>query len=65
MSGVYGVFANGSLQRRPKQRYTVSIGFGCAPENVERLLAHEPMAPPGAACIHLAWQHREQLLDAD
>ncbi len=37
MSGVYGVFANGSLQRRPKQRYTVSIGFGCAPENAERL----------------------------
>ena len=40
-------------------------GIPFTEENVERLLAHEPMAPPGAACIHLAWQHREQLLDAD
>ncbi|HET6582386.1 MAG TPA: insulinase family protein, partial [Nannocystaceae bacterium] len=37
MSGVYGVFSNGRLERRPKQRYVVSIGFGCAPENADKL----------------------------
>jgi zinc protease len=37
MSGVYGAFSRGSIERRPKQRYTYSIGFGCAPENVEKL----------------------------
>lgn len=28
---------------------------------VERLLADEPIAPSGAACIHLAWQHRSSI----
>ena len=37
MSGVYGAFSNGNIERRPKQRYTYSIGFGCAPENVDKL----------------------------
>jgi transcriptional regulator with XRE-family HTH domain len=30
-------------------------------ESVERLLATEPMASPGAACLALAWQHRSSL----
>ena len=30
-------------------------------ETVERLLANEPMAPSGAACLSLAWKHREAL----
>lgn len=30
--------------------------------NVERFLTSEPMAPPGAACLALAWRHRERLL---
>jgi transcriptional regulator with XRE-family HTH domain len=29
---------------------------------IYELLANEPMAPSGAACLHLAWQHRESLL---
>ncbi len=37
MSGVYSVFSNGSIQRRPKQRYEYRVGFGCAPENADRL----------------------------
>jgi transcriptional regulator with XRE-family HTH domain len=37
-------------------------GIPFTADNVERLLTDEPMAPPGAACLHLAWQHREQLL---
>jgi transcriptional regulator with XRE-family HTH domain len=31
-------------------------------QNVERLLTREPMAPPGAACLALAWRHRKTLL---
>jgi zinc protease len=37
MSGVYGVRAGGGISRRPRQEYGFSIGFGCAPENVEKL----------------------------
>lgn len=37
MSGVYGAFSNGSISRRPKQRYEFNIGFGCGPENADRL----------------------------
>jgi transcriptional regulator with XRE-family HTH domain len=29
---------------------------------VERLLSSEPMASPGAACLALAWQHRDTIL---
>ena len=32
--------------------------------NVERLLISEPMAPAGAACLELAWRHRDVLLSA-
>ena len=31
-------------------------------ENVTRMLTAEPMASPGAACLSLAWQHRDHLL---
>jgi zinc protease len=37
MSGVYGVRAGGGISRRPRQEYGFSIGFGCAPENVDKL----------------------------
>jgi zinc protease len=37
-SGVYGVGASGSYSKFPVQRYTFRIGFGCAPENVEKLI---------------------------
>jgi hypothetical protein len=30
--------------------------------NVRRFLTEEPMAPPGAACLALAWEHRAMLL---
>ena len=38
-SGVYGVSASGSYAKYPVPRYTFRIGFGCAPENVEKLIA--------------------------
>lgn len=30
--------------------------------SVDRMLTSEPLASPGAACLSLAWQHREHLL---
>ncbi len=38
-SSVYGVGVNGSYAKFPVSRYTIEIGFGCAPENVEKLIA--------------------------
>ncbi|HFE44604.1 MAG TPA: insulinase family protein, partial [Nannocystis exedens] len=37
MGGVYGAFSWGSIDRRPRQRYSYTIGFGCGPENVDKL----------------------------
>lgn len=39
MSGVYGAFSNGNLIRRPRSTYAYTIGFGCAPENADKLQA--------------------------
>ncbi|GAB3327171.1 insulinase family protein [Larkinella ripae] len=36
-SGVYGVSVGGAYSKIPAQRYTFRIGFGCAPENVDKL----------------------------
>jgi zinc protease len=37
MGGVYGVSVSGNISRRPKQQYTFSVTFGCAPENIAKL----------------------------
>ena len=37
LGGVYGVGAGGGLSRRPRQEYTFTVNFGCAPDNVEAL----------------------------
>lgn len=37
-SGVYGVGVSGSTAKIPAKRYTFRIAFGCAPENVEKLV---------------------------
>jgi zinc protease len=37
--GVYGVSASASQSKYPQNRYSLSISFGCAPENVEKLIA--------------------------
>ncbi len=36
--GVYTPGASGSYSKLPAQRYTFRIGFGCAPENVDKLV---------------------------
>ena len=38
MGATYGVGVNGILVDRPKERYLFSVGFGCAPENVEEMI---------------------------
>ena len=38
MGAVYGVQINAGLDRRPHERYTVTLGFGCAPEQVQPLI---------------------------
>ncbi len=37
MSGVYGVFSRGRISRRPKAEYRYMVGFGCSPDNAEKL----------------------------
>jgi zinc protease len=37
MGGVYGVHVSGAIARRPRATYAFSVGFGCAPENVDKL----------------------------
>ena len=37
-------------------------GIEFSERNVTRLLEHEPMAAPGAACLALAWRNRIALL---
>ncbi|MDX1740709.1 MAG: insulinase family protein, partial [Rhodothermales bacterium] len=39
LGGTYGVSVNSSLQRRPAERYSFVINFGCDPERVEELTA--------------------------
>lgn len=36
--GVYGVGVRGSIGRAPRETYSVSISFGCAAENVDKLV---------------------------
>jgi zinc protease len=38
MGGTYGVSVSGSISKRPEERFSLSIGFGCAPENVEEMV---------------------------
>ena len=39
MGGTYGVSVSGSVNSRPKEGYSLTVGFGCAPENAEDLTA--------------------------
>jgi hypothetical protein len=40
-----------------------ATGVAFTETNIRRLLDDEPIAPPGAACLELAWQHRDLLLN--
>ncbi len=39
MGGTYDVGVDGLVERRPRERYVFDIGFGCAPEAAEGLVA--------------------------
>ncbi|MGH3599769.1 MAG: helix-turn-helix domain-containing protein [Pseudonocardiaceae bacterium] len=61
--------AFGAATRYNEEGEIVAIGDGRATEgvpftreSVQRLLSSEPMASPGAACLALAWRHRERIL---
>ncbi|MFO0740081.1 MAG: insulinase family protein [Labilithrix sp.] len=38
MGGVYTVSVSGSIARRPRTEYSLNVSFGCAPENVDKLV---------------------------
>ena len=38
LGGVYGVGVGGSIARRPEERYSFSVSFGCAPKSVDELI---------------------------
>ncbi|WP_157767577.1 helix-turn-helix domain-containing protein [Actinosynnema pretiosum] len=59
----------GDAVRYNEEGEIVSVGGGAptagipfTEASVTRMLASEPMASPGAACLALAWKHREHLL---
>lgn len=59
----------GQTVRYNEEGEVVGIGDGLpvegipfTAESVTRMLQQEPMVAPGAACLALAWQHREALL---
>jgi hypothetical protein len=61
--------AFGTATRYNEEGEIVAIGDGRATEgipftreSVRRLLSSEPMASPGAACLALAWRHRNRVL---
>jgi hypothetical protein len=61
--------AFGSAVRYNDEGEIVAVGDGKAAEGVpftgeavRRLLSSEPMASPGAACLALAWRHRDRIL---
>ena len=39
-----------------------TTGIPFSQQNITQFLKNEPMAPPGAACLALAWKHRGLLL---
>ena len=39
LGGVYGVGVSGHLARRPEERFSFTVSFGCAPESVDELVA--------------------------
>ncbi|WP_052069310.1 hypothetical protein [Streptacidiphilus albus] len=39
-----------------------ATGIPFSQQNITQFLRNEPMAPPGAACLALAWKHRGLLL---
>jgi len=68
MGGVYGVMVSAGHQRDPVAEYELTIGFGCAPENVDQLLertrreieAFKRSGPPAAVVEKVvAAQRRE------
>ena len=54
------VSQNSEGEMYPSEKGTVGIRW--TPENVRRVLNHEPLAAAAAACVALTWRHRGVLL---
>ena len=72
MSGVYGAFTRGNFERRPRAQYTFSVGFGCAPDNVEKLkkavfdvIADVKKNEIGADYVEKTTEQRRRTLETD
>ncbi len=72
MGGVYGAFSFGNIDRRPRQEYSYTIGFGCAPENVDKLkkavfdiITEVKTEGPDDAIIEKVQQTRRRQLETD
>ncbi len=37
-SGTYGIYVSPTLEKYPREKYILMTGFGCAPENVDKLV---------------------------
>jgi zinc protease len=37
-SGTYGIYISPSVEQYPRQKYSLNLGFGCAPQNVDHLV---------------------------
>jgi len=37
LGSVYGVQIGGGISRRPRQEFSLTVGFGCSPDNVDKL----------------------------
>ncbi len=37
-SGTYGIYVSPTMRKYPKEKYTLMIGFGCSPKNVDKLV---------------------------
>jgi len=37
-SGTYGIYVSPTIRKYPKEKYTLMIGFGCSPKNVDKLV---------------------------
>jgi len=59
-AGMVGRNSEGTLTGTDPDRPEAGIAF--TSDNVSRLLADERLAPAAAACLHLAWHHRNLLL---
>jgi hypothetical protein len=64
-AGVFDVIFEEMVEQNDEGDFVVGHDrqeFTFDEQTIERLMATQPIAPSGAACLHLAWQHRASIL---